>query len=99
DEHLVNFDQTHILTVLGSYRLGNGWEFGARFRLISGNLVTPNVCDVSSSGCDPTRTNALFHAASGVYTPIPLSGPFGERLPLFPQLDLRVDKRWGFKSW
>ena len=26
------FDQTHILTVLGSYRLGNGWEFGARFR-------------------------------------------------------------------
>ena len=37
-EQLFNFDQTHILTVLGSYRLGRGWEFGARFRLVSGSL-------------------------------------------------------------
>jgi TonB family protein len=98
-EHLVNFDQTHILTVLGSYKLGHGWEFGARFRLVSGNLTTPNVCDVSSSTCDPYRVNALFHAASGVYTPIPISGPASERLPMFHQLDLRVDKMWKFKSW
>src|SRR6185369_10736410 len=65
-ERLVQFDQTHILTVLGSYRLGNGWEFGARFPLISGNLITPNVCDASSSACDPNRTSALWHAPSGV---------------------------------
>ena len=38
---LFQFDQTHILTVLGSYRLGRGWEFGARFRLISGYMYTP----------------------------------------------------------
>src|SRR6185295_7861583 len=31
-EHLFNFDQTHILTLIGSYRLGRGWELGARFR-------------------------------------------------------------------
>ncbi|MFO0761982.1 MAG: TonB-dependent receptor [Byssovorax sp.] len=99
DEYLVSFDQTHILTVLGSYRLGSGWEFGARFRLISGNLVTPNVCDASAETCDRNRTNSLFHAASGVYTPIPYSGPFSERLPLFHQLDIRLDKKWDFKTW
>jgi TonB family protein len=99
DEHLVSFDQTHILTVLGSYRLGSGWEFGARFRLISGNLVTPNVCDASSESCDRNRANSLFHAASGVYTPIPYSGPFSERLPIFHQLDIRLDKRWTFPTW
>ena len=56
------FDQTHILTILGSYRLGHGWEFGARFRLVSGNLVTPEVCKPGSTGCDPNRTGSLFHS-------------------------------------
>jgi TonB family protein len=98
-EHLAQYDQTHILTVLGSYRLGHGWEFGARFRLVSGNLLTPEVCDKAASNCDPNRTGALFHAASGVYTPIPFSGTLSERLPLFHQLDLRIDKRWKFSRW
>jgi hypothetical protein len=98
-ERLVPFDQTHILTVLGSYRLGHGWEIGARFRLVSGNLVTPNVCNPLADTCDPARTNALFNAGAGTYTPIPLTGPNTERLPLFHQLDIRVDKTWKFKSW
>ncbi|WP_437801504.1 TonB-dependent receptor domain-containing protein [Sorangium sp. So ce693] len=98
-ERLVSFDQTHILTVLGSYRLGDGWEFGARFRLVSGNLVTPNVCNVNEQSCDPYRTNALFYAPTGTYTPIPFSGPNSERLPAFHQLDLRLDKTWKFKTW
>lgn len=98
-EHLVSYDQTHILTVLGSYQLGNGWEFGARFRLVSGNLVTPNVCNSVAQDCDPNRVGGLFHAPSGVYTAIPFSGTATERLPLFHQLDLRVDKRWKFKSF
>jgi outer membrane receptor protein involved in Fe transport len=99
DEHLVPFDQTHILTVLGSVRLGHGWEIGARFRLVSGNLVTPNVCNPLADTCNSSRTNALFNGASGVYVPIPLTGPATERLPLFHQLDLRVDKLWKFKQW
>ncbi len=98
-EHLVQYDQTHILTVLGSYRLGHGWEFGARFRLVSGNLITPSVCDKSAADCDPNRTGSLFHAPSGVYTPIPFAGAFSERLPLFHQLDIRVDKGWQFPRW
>jgi TonB family protein len=99
EERLFRFDQTHILTAVGSVRLGHGWELGARFRLISGNLDTPFVCNAFSSSCDPYRTNALFHAASGVYTAIPTTGANTERLPLFHQLDIRVDKAWKFKRW
>jgi hypothetical protein len=98
-EQLFEYDQPHILTVLGSYDFKNGWEFGARFRLISGSPTTPNVCDPTQSTCVVNRTNALFAAATGTYTPIPVSGPFTERLPLFHALDLRVDRKWAFKSW
>lgn len=98
-EYLVNFDQTHILTMLGSYRLGGGWELGARFRLISGSLVQPNVCDATSASCDPTRVGGLFHGATGAYTPIPFGTRASERLPMFHSLDIRVDKAWQFASW
>lgn len=98
-ERQVPFDQTHILTLLGSYRLGGGWEFGATFRLVSGNLVTPNVCNPQEPSCPQSRTNALYLASTGTYTAIPFSGPASERLPLFHTLSLRVDKRWKFKSW
>jgi TonB family protein len=88
DEYLFQFDQTHIMTVLGSYRLGNGWEVGARFRLVSGNMDTP----VSK------RLPALYAADAGSYAPLQ-GAPFSERLPLFHQLDLRVEKNWKFDDW
>lgn len=99
EERPVNFDQTHILTALGSYRLGGGFEFGARFRLVSGNLTTPNVCNFEQEGCIPNRANAIYNAGAGTYVAIPFSGPGSERLPMFHQLDLRLDKRWRFKTW
>jgi TonB family protein len=99
EEYLVAWDQTHILTMLGSYRFGSGWELGARFRLVSGNLTSPNVCNPSDQDCDPSRINALFHAASGAYTPIRFGATNTERLPMFHALDLRVDKKWQFSAW
>jgi TonB family protein len=77
-------DQTHILTVLGSYRIGAGWEVGARFRLVTGSPNTP-------------VAGALYDANSFTYTQ--LNGPRNSgRNPYFHQLDLRVDKAWTF-SW
>jgi hypothetical protein len=89
-ERLFQFDQTHNLTMLGSYRLGRGWEIGARFRIISGSLFTPNLSA-------PSLT-ALYAADAGSYVPI-TGDPFSRRLPLFHQLDVRVDKRWQFRTW
>jgi TonB family protein len=84
-EYLFQFDQTHSLTVLGSYRLGRGWEAGGRFRLVSGNLMTP-------------VNFALYSADAATYTPLE-GRPFSERLPMFHQLDLRIDKTWQYRAW
>jgi hypothetical protein len=90
EPYLIPYDQTHNLTILGSYRFGGGWEFGARFRVISGSLVTP----IRSSPALP----AIYAADSGTY--VPLQGrPYSERLPIFHQLDLRLDKRWQLGSF
>jgi TonB family protein len=85
-EELYQYDQTHILTVLGSYKLGHGWEFGARFRLVSGNLYTP-----SSYG--------FFDESLGAQLPTVSYPPYSQRLPLFHQLDMRIDKTWKFRTW
>ncbi|HEY5956030.1 MAG TPA: TonB-dependent receptor, partial [Polyangiaceae bacterium] len=89
-EYHIQYDQTHNLTVLGSYRLGRGWEFGLRFRLVSGNMVTP----VRAAPSLP----AIYAADAGAY--VPLQGQINsERLPIFHQLDLRLDKRWQIKTY
>lgn len=89
-EYLFQYDQTHNLILLGSYRLGRGWEFGGRFRIVSGSLYTP----VLGAPALP----AVYAADAGSYTA--LSGqPFSRRLPLFHALDLRLDKRWQFEDW
>lgn len=89
-EYLFEFDQTHNLIMLGSYRLGRGWEFGARFRLVSGPLHTPLL--------RPPALPALYAADSGSYAQL-TGKPNSERLPFFHQLDLRVDKTWQFEDW
>ena len=50
---IFQYDETHILTVLGSYRLGRGWELGMRYRLSSGYMYTPQTATAST-----TRTSA-----------------------------------------
>jgi hypothetical protein len=84
-EHMFQYDQTHILTILGSYRIGAGWELGARFRYVSGNLYTPCL-------------GGALDGATGSYTCI--SGDrFSARLPPFHQLDIRLDKHWYYATW
>lgn len=77
---IFQFDQTHILTVIGSYQLGRGWEIGARFRLVSGNPSTP-------------VAGSVFNGDTGTYVQIP-GQPFSARNNPFHQLDVRIDKTW-----
>jgi TonB family protein len=82
---LFSSDQTHILTILGSYKLPRGYQVGLRFRYVTGNPYTP-------------VQQAYFNASSGQYVSIP-GVPYSQRLSDFNQLDLRFDKTWTFNRW
>ena len=80
-----DFDQTHILSAVGMFRLGSGWEAGFRFRYTTGNPRTPVVA-------------ATFDSDTDAY--LPVYGEINStRFPAFHQLDLRVDKKFVFDTW
>jgi pimeloyl-ACP methyl ester carboxylesterase len=82
---LFQYDQTHILTVIGSYKFGRGFQVGIRFRYVTGNPYTPVVGN-------------WLDLNSGRY--FQLDGPtYGARLGSFNQLDVRFDKTWEFRKW
>jgi hypothetical protein len=84
-ERLFDFDQPHILTVVGTYEIGWGFSAGLRFRLVSGNPSTP-------------VTGSIYDASAGIY--VPVYGPTNsDRLGTFHQLDLRIDRVWTFQLW
>jgi len=81
----VTFDQSHILTLVGSYKLDGGWEVGTRFRLTTGRPQTPIL-------------GGTFNSDTGGY--FPLEGvPGSTRGVTFHQLDLRAEKLWTFERW
>jgi len=83
---LFDYDQTHILTALGSYELGRGWRLGARFRYITGRPYTP-------------YEGGILDYDAGAYAPLTSLQENSARLPARHQLDVRVDKTWEFASW
>ncbi len=76
---LFQYDQTHVLTLIGSYKLGAGWEVGARFRLTSGDLYTPT-------------TTGAYDATVGSSLGVSAFPQYGSRLPTFNQLDVRLER-------
>ena len=79
------FDQTHILTVLATYKLPWGLDVGARFRYVTGNPTT------LSAGSIRDANYQFYDSIDGEL--------LGFRLPDFHQLDLRVDKTFTMKRW
>ena len=79
------YDQTHILTLLGSYKLPHGFQVGVRFRYVTGNPYTPVV-------------RAYYDINSYAYVPV-YGTPYSSRLPSFNQLDIRADKTFSFNAW
>lgn len=78
------YDETHVLNVLGSYKLGRGWELGARFRYMTGFLY--NAC-----------FGGLFDNSTGAYRCYGTTTQ--NRLAPFHQLDLRIEKTWWHPSF
>ena len=82
---LFDFDQTHNLTAIASYKLPRGWQIGARFRFITGNPETPVL-------------GSRYQAPLDVYLPV-YGATNSVRVPPFSQLDVRIDKVWTFDAW
>ncbi|MEP6654881.1 MAG: TonB family protein [Myxococcales bacterium] len=80
---LFDYDQTHVLGVLGSYDFGRGWEVGARFRYSTGAPRTPVVGQFRNS-------------LTGLYEPI-FGAHNSIRIPAFYQVDARVEKAFVLK--
>jgi outer membrane receptor protein involved in Fe transport len=77
---LSDYDQSHVLTALGSYDLGLGFELGARVRFATGFPRTPVV-------------GAYFDSLADRYQPI-FGSQNSMRIPSFFSLDLRLAKRF-----
>ena len=85
--NLGSFDQTHILTMVGSLRLFWGFELGGRFRYVTGRPKTPlaHPYDLyQADSNDFIRQTGLFRST---------------RQKPFHQLDLRLDKNFLFSQW
>jgi outer membrane receptor protein involved in Fe transport len=81
---LFDFDQTHNLIAVASWTLGK-WELGGRWQYSTGQPTTPVIGSVYLSDI-----NAF----------IPLYGEVNsERIETAHSMDLRVDRKWKFKSW
>ncbi|MDF1561748.1 MAG: TonB-dependent receptor [Deltaproteobacteria bacterium] len=74
---VTDHDQTHILTVIGSYRPWRPFEVGLRFRLVTGNPYTP--------------IEGASHDLDTLGWPSIRGEPNSERMPTFHQLDLRAE--------
>jgi hypothetical protein len=79
-EVFFGFDQTHVLSAIGSYNPGAGWEFGGRFQYVSGNPYTPCVSGLYNS------TQSSYVCVNGAFQ--------SRRADAFFQLDLRLEKTW-----
>jgi hypothetical protein len=82
------YDQTHILTLVATLHLPRDIDIGARLRWVTGNPTTSEL----------TEARRVYDSDRDTYLPVPGTS-FNERLPDFVQLDLRIDKRFAFKSW
>jgi hypothetical protein len=81
---LFSWDQTHILTIAGAYRVGRSWDLSATFRYVTGNPITPVV-------------GSVYNARTDLYTPV-YGATNSERSTAFARLDLRVEKSWQVRS-
>ncbi len=79
------FNQRHIMTLVASAKIIWGIEAGIRFRLVSGRWDTPIL-------------GSIYDSDKGAYTAI-TGKPFSQELPMFHQLDLRIEKTWLFRLW
>jgi len=79
------WDNRHLLTFTGEYKLGNNWEIGARLRILGGSPYATIDRDASLDSYPDLQFD--------------YNNLGNQRLKPFNSLDLRVDKKWNFNQW
>jgi hypothetical protein len=83
-----SWDNRHLISFTGGYKLPRNWEIGIRFRYQGESPATPY--DKIRSLNNYPFTNAAVLDFSQVNT---------IRLSAFNAADLRIDKKWNFRKW
>ncbi|WP_304342813.1 TonB-dependent receptor [Chryseobacterium koreense] len=81
------WDYGFIASATLGYQLKKNWDIGLKYRIAGGQPYTP--FDMAAS------TATYLATGTGVYDYAQLNN---KRLPVFSQLDLRVDKKFNFKK-
>ena len=81
---LFDFDQTHNLIAVASWRLG-AWEIGGKWQYSTGQPQTPVV-------------GSLYLSDVNAYVPV-YGTVNSTRMETAHQLDVRIDRKWTFRSW
>ncbi len=84
ERRLFDFDQTHNLIAVGSWKLGK-WEIGARWQYATGQPETPVI-------------GSVYLADANAY--VAQYGPVNSaRIEDYHAADLRIDRKWKWDSW
>ncbi|MBS3993046.1 MAG: TonB-dependent receptor [Bacteroidetes bacterium] len=85
-----SWDNKHLLNITLGKKLNRNWEIGAKFRLLGGAPYTPYNYEISA-------LKAVWDVTQqGVFDWNKLNE---KRNPTAHTLDLRVDKKWYYKTW
>ncbi len=76
-----SYDNRYMASIIGGFKPNNVWEFSARWTIAGGRPYTP---------IDLEASNAVGFQ---VYD---ASRPMGERMPVYHNLNVRVDRRFNF---
>ncbi len=78
------WDSRHLFSLVGGYKLNRNWEVSARYRFAGRTPFVPT---------DLERTLEVYPDIVLDYTRLG-----EEKLDIFSQLDVRVDKKWNFRK-
>jgi hypothetical protein len=82
------WDNRHLISFTGGYKLGRNWEVGVRFRLLGGSPYTPVDSAATLQNYDITGSSIPDYSKLNTL-----------RLKAYNAADIRIDKKWNFKRW
>ncbi|MGD1947874.1 MAG: TonB-dependent receptor domain-containing protein [Croceivirga sp.] len=78
------WDSRHLISFVGGYKFKRNWEFSARYRFAGRTPFVPTDLDTTLESYPEV---VLDYSRLG-----------DEKLDIFSQLDIRIDKKWNFKK-